>query len=251
MKRRGEWIRHAYQVDSLFPFVQGVLYDTIYHSTGHEHEVDGRRYIIQAMKVQAINGLQGVETLMKRDESAFIQLHEVFVEEDSLYQVYKKLEGQLLAYRLMEGKMDWRESVHVLRSIVQQLMVMRENGEMTVVHPQNTILPPGGRVQFLYGGSKEILVKEGDMSPATSRSDEAANVYAIGMIAYMMITGISPVENPFYIQSLRSRCPEVPEYLSFQVMSSLAVQPQPRPTLDQWGEVLHQMVRMLGMEKET
>ncbi|MFC4075463.1 tetratricopeptide repeat protein [Salinithrix halophila] len=247
MKKKGEWIRGTYQVLQAFPFVQGALYYVeISPAKGTEGEGSRPTRFIHALNLYSVSRGAPPDALLKRDRSAFFPLQGLFVEEGILYQVLGKLEGTLMAHHLYrEVPLSLREAVGILKGASGHLVRMYEQGEFTIIHPQNMILTEDS-VRFLYGGPTDMLPKRGGGAgqvpvPAGDRSrEEPLDAYSLGALAYIMLTGASPSPggNMRPISSYRR---DVPRELEHFVMQSLTGDPRSRPRVADLWRWLSQM----------
>lgn len=248
MKKKGEWIRDTYQVINSFPFVQGVLYYTEVASNRKAYEQEGLPLptrFIHGLDLRYVKRGARLEKILRRDGSAFFPLQGLFVEQGVLYQVFTRLEGTLMAHHLYRSvPLSLEETLHWLKEISGHLVRLYENGQFTVVHPQNILLK-GRAVRFLYGGAAGVLPKVSRMKakesiPADPRAkmqqEQAMDVYSLGALAYIMLTGTSPAAGA--VRSLRAHRPDVPEELERLVMQTLLPRPKERPRMDDLWEWL-------------
>ena len=172
-------------------------------------------------------------------------------EEDGLiYIVSELVEGPCLGTTIIrEGKLPQKRAVKILTGILSGLAHAHSQG---IIHrdikPANILLAPNDEVKIIDFGlakdaeSQTILTMAGNimgtpsyMSPEQAKGEEAshaADLYACGILGYLMLTGKKPfhgkrlldtvrmhVESPF--PSIREREPEVPLSLE-EVINTLA-----------------------------
>jgi serine/threonine protein kinase len=172
--------------------------------------------------------------------------------------------GESLRARVArEGEFPIAETVRILRDVVSALAYAHANG---IVHrdvkPDNVLLSGGVAVVTDFGVAKAVSASSGGsgdvsltsrgialgtpayMSPeqatATPNTDHRADIYALGIMAYEMLTGAPPfsgrstqqvlaaqvVEEP---EPVERRRPAVPPMLASLVKECLAKRPADRP----------------------
>ncbi|WP_169713780.1 protein kinase family protein [Paludifilum halophilum] len=242
MKKKGEWIRDTYQVLNAFPFVQGVLYYTQVVSkstTRPEDASDHPTRFIHGIDIRYLERGARLEALLQRDRSSFFPLQGLFVEDGMLYQVFGKLEGTLMAHHLYQSvPFSLQEALFVLKEVSGHLVRMDDKGQFTLVHPQNMLLT-GDSVRFLYGGPSGVLPKLG--APSSQSEDPAErerrrksmDVYSVGALAYIMLTGASPATEG-EIDPIAAYRGDVPSELEDLVVRSLSMNPLQRPQMADW-----------------
>lgn len=138
---------------------------------------------------------------------------------------------------------DWREAVRIARDVASSLAVAHEMG---IVHrdikPENVLLADSGTVKVTdFGISRTLEAVEkytltgvylgtpGYMSPEQlggKEVDSRADIYALGVMLYEMLTGVVPQGNFDPPRKLRS---SLPPPLSQLVMECLRSDPEERP----------------------
>ncbi|SFS85748.1 tetratricopeptide repeat protein [Marininema halotolerans] len=238
MKKKGEWIRQAYRVLQAFPFVQGALYYVEVCPSGQQSGGGVTRFI-HALDLRSVNRGAGPDALLKRNRFSFFPIQGLFVEKGILYQVFGKLDGNLMADHLYRSvPLSLAETIHILKVVSGHLVRMYERREFTVIHPQNMILSQDS-VRFLYGGPIGMLPKRGGgnqpPTPAGEQQrEEPLDAYSFGALAYIMLTGASPV--PGSVTPIQSYRRDVPPELEHFVIKSLTADPKSRPRVsDIWG----------------
>ena len=188
-----------------------------------------------------------------------------------LYYTMPFVEGESLRSRLAaSGELPLREAVRLLRDVAAALAYAHERG---IVHrdikPDNVLIADGEALVTDFGVAKALsaAVTEGEsgltslgvalgtpayMSPeqaaADPHVDQRADIYALGCLAYEMLTGQPPfvgrtaqallaahaTETP---ELAERRRPGIPPELAALVMRCLAKRPADRP--QNAGEILH------------
>lgn len=189
----------------------------------------------------------GIKGRFKREASAgeklehpnIVSIIDTGQEGELIYIVSELVEGPCLGTTIIrEGKLSQKRAVKILTGILSGLAHAHEQG---IIHrdikPANILLAPGDVVKIIDFGlakdaeSQTILTMAGNimgtpsyMSPEQAKGEEAshaADLYACGILGYLMLTGKKPfhgkklldtvrmhVETPF--PSIREREPEVP-----------------------------------------
>lgn len=195
---------------------------------------------------------------------------------DLLYYVMPFIAGESLRAKLSrEGAMPLAEAVRILREVVDALAYAHAN---SVVHrdikPDNVLLSTGHAVVTDFGVAKAVSASSGGHSSLTSLGvalgtpaymapeqaaadphvDHRADIYAVGALAYEMVTGRTPFVAPTPQAMLAAHItqspdpvtrhrPAVPAALSAIVMRCLEKHPA-----DRWqtaGELLAQLETVL------
>ncbi len=180
--------------------------------------------------------------------------------DDLLYYVMPFIKGESLRARLArEGELSVSQTVRILREVADALAYAHREG---VVHrdikPDNVLLADGHAVVTDFGVAKAVASSSGDssltslgvalgtpayMSPeqaaADPHVDHRADIYALGAMAYEMLTGSPPFTGPSPQMVLAahvtqrpdpvtSRRPACPPVLAEVIMRSLAKRPADR-----------------------
>ncbi|MFD1395701.1 hypothetical protein ACFQ49_09660 [Kroppenstedtia eburnea] len=243
IKQKGERIRGTFRVFQSFPFIQGVLYYTeVTPRQGESSESSPTRFL-HGLDIRLLRKGTELRRLLKRDRNAFFPVHGLFVEEGTLYQVFGKLEGNLMAHHLYRSvPLPLNQAIHFLRSITGHLVRIHKQGLFTVVHPQNMLITPDS-IRFLYGGPLGLLPKTrgsrpGTMDPvAVRQQDQAMDAYSLGALAYIMFTGTSPAPGGKLLP-VRSYRGDVPQALEHLIMQSLLAAPQSRPRVEEFWNLV-------------
>ena len=181
------------------------------------------------------------------------------------------VKGESLRTRLARGgELPVSESVRVLREVASALAYAHENG---VVHrdikPENVLVSGGSAMVTDFGVAKAVSASSGSasltslgvalgtpayMAPeqatADPNTDHRADIYALGVLAYEMLSGATPfsgrspqamlaaqvTETPDPVSKLR---PTIPPMLANLVMWCLEKRPADRP--QSAAEVMHEL----------
>ncbi len=224
VKQQGERIKRNYQVISVFPFIHGVLYYTLYNSFDAE---DTPTRFIHAIQVETTPDEKTMSQLPLRNEEIFVPLQEVFVEDGVLYQVFEKMEGNLLGiYLYQNAPLSVGETSQITQIITDHLMKIESTGQVVLLDPQNMVIEKDDRIRFLYGGPQIV---------AHERSDEAELVKQLGELLFLMFTGDKLEDHVRELRPLRSRRSDVPIELEAWIIKSASPDPSLRPELhDLW-----------------
>lgn len=237
LKDKGELIRNTYRVKNVFPFVQGVLYYTDLLDREHPVGPPSVRFI-HALDARALVSRGKIEDLLLRDDDVFFPIRDAFIEEDVLYQVYRRLEGTLLAFHMIKSvPLELREALWLLRVVGAQLLRLYNHGHCTMVHPQNILITGAGSLRFIYGGPLGFIPKGGGLSE-DPMGDELYDVFTVGALAYTMLTGHSPTANAIRVAPIRSIREDIPEELDQLVGRSLSLTLSRRPRMTEFVEEL-------------
>jgi len=199
-----------------------------------------------------------------------LPLHDSGETQGFLYYVMPFVEGESLRTRMeREGALPIGDAVRILREVVDALAAAHARG---IVHrdikPDNVMLSGRHAVVTDFGVAKAVSASGGEklttvgvavgtpmyMAPEQAMGetniDHRADIYAVGILAYEMLTGRAPfdaktsqavlsahvLETP---ADVRERRPNVPEAVAVAVMRCLEKNPA-----DRWQsaeEMLHQL----------
>lgn len=155
---------------------------------------------------------------------------------DLLYYIMPYIAGESLRAKLSrEGELPVAEAVKILREVVDALSYAHRNN---VVHrdikPDNVLLSDGHAVVTDFGVAKAVSVSSGGRSSLTSLGvalgtpaymapeqaaadphvDHRADIYAVGTLAYEMLTGQTPFTAPTPQALLAAHITQTPEPVS-------------------------------------
>jgi hypothetical protein len=236
-KRQGEWIRGEYLVLKAFPFVVG----TLYYTEKNEEDKTHTRFV-HGLNIGEMKGRIRPEEVGERDESVFFAVREVFVEDETLYQVFDRLEGDLFALILQKtASFSAEDMVWMAGRIARNLLRLYEGDQFTIVHPQNMIITPDRSIRFLYGGRRGLLPKgagpETDSEEAR-RLDNLYDSYTLGVLIYRMMTGKNPMAEGLKVSPMAAYWPACPAELDDLVARALSFDLNRRPRIEEFAEYL-------------
>lgn len=246
MKAQGEWIRDTYRILKAFPFVIGVLYFT----EGNTKQGPQTRFI-HALDVRAVSENIQEEQLLARDDSVFFPVREVFKEDGILYQVFYRLEGNLLAHYIQQNApLPISDMAWMVRGITGHLLRLYKDGSFTIVHPQNIIITSGNAIRFLYGGPIGGLPK----GIGADRLDHEAALemnhlydsYTVGTLIYQMLTGKNPLAAGIEVPPISTYRQDCPGELEELVMRALSFAIRKRPKIGEIFGVLDRLAESYG-----
>jgi serine/threonine protein kinase len=216
---------------------------TLYYTQFHSDHGDLHTRFVHALDVEPLKERLVLESIPLRDETVFFPIREVFVEEDVLYQVFHRLEGTLLAHYISQrSPLSLDETVWLARGIVNHLLRLYEEGQFTLVHPQNMVLTPGKALRFLYGGRLGMLPKGAGMDlmqlAQNCEMDRLYDSYTLGAMVYRMLTGKNPMAQGLTIPPISTYCSECPSELDELVMRSFSFDLNKRPKIEEFADFL-------------
>ncbi|WP_028777647.1 tetratricopeptide repeat protein [Shimazuella kribbensis] len=231
IKQQGERIKRSYQVISVFPFVDGVLYYATFDSFDPE-ETPTR--FIHAIQLQPVPDEDTIAKLPLRNENIFVPLQEVFVEDGILYQVFEKMEGNLLGiYLYQNAPLALGEIAEITQTISNHLMECESQGEFALIDPQNMVIEEG-KIRFLYGGPISVFPTEN-----ANAYSEAELAQQLAELLFVMLTGQNIDEHKNKLRPLRSLRDDTPVELESWIMKSVSPDPAMRPPLHELWKWAH------------
>ncbi|AUS07588.1 hypothetical protein C1X05_01085 [Laceyella sacchari] len=234
LKEQGEMINGTYRVLKTFPFVIGTLY---YTEARQESGIVCKRFV-HALELDAMPHQVEPEEVLARDESVFFPVKEVFVEDGVLYQVFRRLEGNLLAHHLIQhSPLNLEETVWIARGIVNHLLRLYGEKQLTIIHPQNVLLTPGKAIRFLYGGAWGTLPK-GLAPQVDQKTNQLVDSYTLGTLIYRMLTGKNPIGVGLTIPPISTYCKECPPELDEWIERTCSFDLHKRPTIAETADFL-------------
>ncbi|MCH5585578.1 tetratricopeptide repeat protein [Shimazuella sp. AN120528] len=232
IKQQGERIKRNYQVISIFPFVDGVLYYTTYDSFAPE---EAPTRFIHAIELQPVPDESTIAQLPLRNEHIFVPLQEVFVENGVLYQVFEKMEGNLMGiYLYQHAPLALGKISQITQTIFDHLMECESQNEFALIDPQNMVIEDNTKIRFLYGGP--LAVFPSDKAVAYSEQELAKQ---LGELLFHMLTGDNFEEHKDEMRPLRSLRGDVPVELESWIMKSVSPDPIMRPPLHELWQWAH------------
>ncbi len=243
MKTYGERIDNKYQIINSFPFVIGVLY----YTEVQQKEKERQTYFIHGLDLQRFEPRSEqkdwIEKLYHRNEAIFFPLERVFIEDGVLYQVYKRLEGNLLVHYIKKYfPLDLPRVLRMIQQVVDNLLHLYEENQFAIVHPQNIIVSREEKLRFLYGGPTSYLPKGMVFTQPSKEVDQLYDSYGLGALLYQMLTGKSPMSNGLKIPPLHQFMSNCPPKLDNLVMRSLSFDAEKRPTIKEIDKTIKQLV---------
>jgi eukaryotic-like serine/threonine-protein kinase len=166
-----------------------------------------RRVALKVLRPERVGRPTDLEWIRREAEAAaqvhhstVVTLHDVGQWDGGTYLVYELLEGETLAARLQEGRLERREALRILRSVAVGLSHIHRAG---VVHrdvkPVNVFLESNGGVKILDLGLAQVAGAVGITAGSPpyaapeqwrgGATDARADVYAWGVIAERLLTG--------------------------------------------------------------
>ena len=158
-----------------------------------------------------------------------LEVYDAFAVGRSPCLVMECVEGESLARRLARGRLPWPEARGILEAVLGALAAVHAAG---LVHrdlkPANIQLDASGRPRVMDFGlakdaSESSLTQEGMilgtpeyLAPEQAKGDPvgaAADVYAVGVIAWEMAAGRAPFKGASSVATLRMQCQDEPESL--------------------------------------
>lgn len=245
----------------------------------HDPKLD-RRVAIKVVRADRLESPRAAarfrreaRTLAKLRHPSIVQVHEIFEEGDREHVVMELVEGRTLAEVLeAEGALVPEKAIEILAEILEGLVVAHGEG---VVHRdlkvENVMLAPNGHVRILdFGLAKWVAATGGDseetlaeetlaesfvseegtvvgtqyaMAPEQARGlplDGRADLFALGVLAYRLLTGERPFRGATRTDLLARICgerqrpvdelrPEIPPSLARWVDRLLEKSPADRP----------------------
>jgi serine/threonine protein kinase len=150
------------------------------------------------------------KSLAKLSHRNIVKVLDYGEHDGSPYLVMEYLPGGTLKDRLAKGRMPWQEAIRLLKPIAQALVHAHEN---QIIHrdikPSNILIGRSGDPMLSDFGIAKILENDGGteltstgtgvgtpeyMAPeqGMGRADARADIYALGIVLYQMLTGHVP-----------------------------------------------------------
>ena len=178
------------------------------------------------------------ETLCGLRSRNLPEIYEVFSLEDGMIVLEEYIEG-LSVYEVAEtGKYRKSGAVNIVRAVCNGLSVLHENG---IVHrdikPENIMVDKTGRVVLIdFNAARKISAKSKDTvvmgtvgyaSPeqlGISQSDARTDIYAMGVLLNVLLTGLHPSEKLAHglMGRIVKKCTSVNPNDRYQTAQSLA-----------------------------
>ncbi len=188
--------------------------------------------------------LREAQYLAKVRHDNLVTIYDVVTAGATPYFVMEHVEGESLAEHLeARGRLPWNEAWRLLDPILAAVGAMHAAG---LVHrdlkPGNILLDREGRPKVMdfglaKGRSDAALTQEGIilgtpeyMAPEQAKGDPVgspADVYALGILAYQMVSGRLPFKGASTMATLRMHCQE-------EAPSLVAMAPGLSPAVEAW-----------------
>lgn len=235
VKEQGALIGGKYKVQKAFPFVIG----TLYYAEMEMPQGFKRTCFLHALSEHAISKVDDLEKIKMRDETVFFPVCEVFIDDHVLYQVFRRLEGELLGHYMMKkGPLSLVTVTELVRGMLFHLLRLEGEGQFTIIHPQNIVMVQGKTLRFLYGGTLGLLPKVAGMFPIgemdLQQLSQSYDSYTLGVLIYQMLTGKNPIGQGLTIPPIRDFAPDCPKDLDELVARSFSFDQMKRPTIQEW-----------------
>ena len=237
----------------------------------------GRRVVVKVLPPELAAGVnrdrfrREIQVAAQLQHPHIVPLLSAGEQGDLLWYTMPYIEGESLRAALeRKKKFSAREIMRILHDVVDALAFAHERG---VIHrdikPANILSQGAHALVTDFGVAKAIsaalpstgLTSAGIaigtpayMAPEQLAGDVAANhridIYAVGLLAYELVTGVSPFTGPSPRETLAAQLtrdpkplhevsPEIPRSLSALIMRCLAKDPDARP--QRADEVLHEL----------
>src|SRR5947209_179571 len=250
----------------------------------------GRRVVVKVLPPELAAGVnrdrfrREIQVAAQLQHPHIVPLLSAGEQGDLLWYTMPYIEGESLRAALeRKKKFSAREITRILHDVVDALAFAHERG---VIHrdikPANILTQGSHALVTDFGVAKAIsaalpttgLTSAGIaigtpayMAPEQLAGDVAANhridIYAVGLLAYELVTGVSPFTGPSPRETLAAQLtrdptplhevsPEIPRSLSALIMRCLAKDPDARP--QSADDVLHELDSMtmpLGVTPRT
>jgi tetratricopeptide (TPR) repeat protein len=198
----------------------------------------GRRVVIKVLPPEMAADVskerfhREIQLAAKLQHPLVVSLLTAGSEGDLLYYVMPYIEGESLRAKLArEGELPIGEAVRMLKDVMEALAYAHKNG---VVHrdikPDNVLLTEGHAVVADFGVAKAVTASSGtssltslgvalgtpaymapEQAAADPHTDHRADIYAVGALAYEMLSGRPPFTAPTPQAVMAAHVSETPE----------------------------------------
>ncbi|HMA19495.1 MAG TPA: serine/threonine-protein kinase [Gemmatimonadaceae bacterium] len=226
----------------------------------------GRRVVIKVLPPELTAGVnrerfrREIQVAAQLQHPHIVTLLSAGEEGDLLYYTMPYIEGESLRHSLEKGPLAVKDVVRILHDVVDALAYAHARG---VIHrdikPGNILRQGSHALVTDFGVAKALnaampisgitsagmaIGTPAYMAPEQLAGDPAADnridIYAVGLLAYELLTGESPFTGPSPQATMAAQltrdpeplhlcCPDVPEPLSAIIMQCLAKLPEQRP----------------------
>jgi serine/threonine-protein kinase len=188
--------------------------------------------------------LREAKLLCRLDHPAIVLVHDLLDSDDLLGIVMKLVEGPTLWERIQkQGKLTWSEAGPIVASILSALDYAHGRGDLHLeIKPPNVLLvESSGEVMVVDFGIARAIGQDqrtkqtmamgtfGYMAPEQEDGAELGaftDVYAVGLVAYEMVVGRSPLRMRF--RSPRELGADLPAAAEAAIMKALSENPRDR-----------------------
>lgn len=226
----------------------------------------GRKVVIKVLPPELTAGVnrerfrREIQVAAQLQHPHIVTLLSAGEEGELLYYTMPYIEGESLRHELEKGRLPVKEVVRMLHDVVDALAYAHARG---VIHrdikPGNILRQGSHALVTDFGVAKALnasmpasgittagmaIGTPAYMAPEQLASDPAADhridIYAVGLLAYELLTGESPFTGPSPAATMAAQltrvpeplyqcCPDVPPPLSAIIMQCLAKEPTQRP----------------------
>jgi tRNA A-37 threonylcarbamoyl transferase component Bud32/ribosomal protein L40E len=208
-------------------------------------------------------------TIAKLDHQNIVQVYDVGVQDKWLFIVMQLLKGQTLHRKIEElGGVGIEEAINICMQVARGLMAAHSRG---IIHrdlkPENIMITEEGAAKITdFGLAHDIRIRD-DMEGFIAGTpyymapeqwlgytpDERADLYSLGVILYLMVTGERPFKADSISQMMRQHIknmPEEPKHLALGVSDGLnavimkLLQKSPSKRYQNAGELISDLERV-------
>lgn len=226
----------------------------------------GRKVVIKVLPPELTAGVnrerfrREIQVAAQLQHPHIVTLLSAGEEGDVLYYTMPYIEGESLRHALEKGRLAVKDVVRILHDVVDALAYAHARG---VIHrdikPGNILRQGSHALVTDFGVAKALnaampvsgittagmaIGTPAYMAPEQLAGDPTADhridIYAVGLLAYELLTGESPFTGPSPAATMAAQltrvpeplyqiCPDVPQPLSAIIMQCLAKEPEQRP----------------------
>lgn len=226
----------------------------------------GRKVVIKVLPPELTAGVnrerfrREIQVAAQLQHPHIVTLLSAGEHEDLLYYTMPYIEGESLRHALEKGPLAVKEVVRILHDVVDALAYAHARGVIHRDIKPGNILRQGAHALVTDFGVAKALNASRPISGITSAgmaigtpaymapeqlagdpsADNRIDIYAVGLLAYELLTGESPFTGPSPAATMAAQltrvpeplyqiCPDVPPPLSAIIMQCLAKEPEQRP----------------------
>lgn len=227
-KQQGDWIQNRYQINGIFPFYEGFLY---YTSMQQEDPGKKRTYFIHASAIEQEPTSVYLSRLVQRSTDYFVQVKEAFVEDKILYQVYQKIQGNMLGiYVIQYGPLSVGEVAFIVQQLTNCLMECYEDGRIMLLTPENIMMDEEGIPKILYSkiGHHSMV-----LDPEVKVSTELDDCLLLAKLIRFMLTKKLPQFQSLQMR-VRDQRKDVPIELESLLLRASSPRKEQRPRIQEF-----------------